>query len=311
MQTMTAVREAVPPTGTAHAPRLKTVIAFACIYLIWGSTYLFIRFAIETLPPLAMAGVRFLIAGAILYAWVALRGEAERPTSQQWWRAFVVGALLFLGGNGGVCWAEQTVSSGVTALFIAAVPFWIVLLGWVGDRKRPTARVLAGLALGFIGVGLLVAPHAGSSAVDPVGLGALLISSVCWASGSVLSPKLSRSKNHFQATAMQMIAGGVALLVAGAMVGEWRQAGHLHVSQRSLLSFTYLIFVGSLVGFSAYNWLLRTVSPAKAGTYAFVNPAVAVFLGWAVAGEAITTKTLLAGALIMTAVAVIVASRQR
>jgi drug/metabolite transporter (DMT)-like permease len=311
MRTSTAISERAPESRAAGTNPLKLAAAFACVYLIWGSTYLAIRFAIETIPPLGMAGARFLIAGAILYAWVAARGEAERPTAGQWARASALGALFFLGGNGGVSWAEQRVPSGITALFIASIPFWMVLLHWLLGRRRPAARILAGLALGLVGVGLLAAPGAGARGADPIGVAVLLLGSLSWAFGSILSPRLSHPKNHFQSTAMQMIAGGVALLVVGAALGEWRQAGHLDVSRRSLFALAYLILFGSIVGFSAYNWLLQNVSPAKVGTYALVNPAVAVLAGWAFAGEPITPKTLVAGAVILTAVGVIVAYRRR
>lgn len=291
--------------------RERLIIAFAAVYLIWGSTYLAIRFAIETLPPLLMAGIRFMIAGAILYSWTR-RSEASRPAPHHWRHATVIGGLLLLGGNGGVVWAEQRVPSGLTALLIATVPFWMVLLDWVRrDGVRPTGRVVLGLFLGFAGAGLLVGPgeFAGGGRVDLVGAGVLMLASLSWATGSLYSRRARLPESPLLTTAMEMLAGGVLLMVLGLLTGEGARLNLEGLSLRSLLSLSYLIVFGSLVGFTAYIWLLRHTTPTRASTYAYVNPVVAVILGWAVANEPLTARTLVAAAVIIPAVALIISQR--
>ncbi|HET9251181.1 MAG TPA: EamA family transporter [Candidatus Eisenbacteria bacterium] len=291
--------------------RWKIALAFACIYLIWGSTYLAIRFVVETLPPLGTAGVRFLIAGAGLYGWLAWRGEMRRVTLRHWKSAAILGSLFFLGGNGGVCWAETRVPSGLTALVIATVPLWIVGLDWVRPGgSKPKRWVLAGAALGILGVALLVSPGTAHEGIDPLGALVLLLASGSWALGTVTSRHLDHPGNHLTSTAMQMIGGGAALLLASAVTGEIADVSPSGVSSRSIAAFVYLILAGSLVGFSAYNWLLQVMPPATVGTYAFVNPGIAVLLGWAVAGEPVTGRILLAGGMIVVAVALIVTRRR-
>jgi drug/metabolite transporter (DMT)-like permease len=302
---------ATPATSGAPS-RLQLAVAFACIYVIWGSTYLGIRFAIETMPPLLMAGIRFLIAGALLCGWIALRGEARRPTRAQWGAAALLGTLFFLGGNGGVSWAEQRVPSGLAALFVATIPFWMVLIDWLrGSGTRPSARTVAGVAAGFAGVALLVGSRGTGAGVDRVGAAVLIVSPICWAFGSVISRRLAHPASHLQSGAMQMLAGGAALVLVGLATGEGARFKPDAVSSRSLLALLYLIFAGSIVAFSAYNWLLQATTPARVGTYAFVNPAVAVFLGWAMAGEAVGPATLIAGAFILTGVILIVSQGSR
>jgi len=299
----------VRSTGSEGASRLKLALAFACIYVIWGSTYLAIRFAIETMPPLLMAGIRFLVAGGLLYGWIAVRGEARRPTREQWSAAALLGVLFFLGGNGGVSWAEQSVPSGLAALLVATIPFWIVTIQWMRGQARPSARILTGVAAGFAGVGLLVAGKGPGAGVDPVGAVVLIFATFCWAYGSVISSRLPHPSSHLQSGAMQMLAGGAALCLVGLLTGEGARVHPAAVSGRSWLAFGYLIFAGSIVGFSAYNWLLHATTTARVGTYAFVNPAVAVFLGWALAGEPVGPNTLLAGAFILSGVLLIITSR--
>ncbi len=307
MRTATAERVEAP----AKANPLKLAIAFACVYVIWGSTYLAIRFAVETLPPLWMAGSRFLIAGALLYAWVSWRGRARRPTRAQWKASALLGGLFFLGGNGGVCWAEQRVPSGLTALLVATVPFWMVVLDWARrNGVGPSRRSVLGLVLGFLGVALLLGSGSGGR-VDPAGAAILLVATLSWAAGSIHSRYAPHPSNHLQSTAMQMVAGGILLLVAGVLRGEWAALDAAKLSLRSIASLAYLILFGSLVGFSAYNWLLQATTPARVSTYAFVNPIVAVFLGWALAGEAITPRTILAGTVIVLAVSLIIGNRAR
>lgn len=283
--------------------------ALAAVYIIWGSTYLAIRFAVATLPPFLMAGTRFLVAGAILYAWRRSLGFA-RPTGRQWRAAFVVGGLMLLGGNGGVVWAEQYVESGTAALIVATVPFWMVLLDWLRPGgSPPRAGVWAGILVGLGGVTLLLgSPDAGSRYV--AGWAVLVLASIAWSAGSIYSRGASLPA-PLLATGMQMLAGGALLLLAGLLAGEAGRVDPATVSARSILALVYLIVFGSLLGYSAYVWLLRVATPALASTYAYVNPAVAVFLGWLLAGERLTGRILLASAVIVGAVALITRGRRR
>lgn len=294
--------------GEARAPaRGRVIAAFAAVYLLWGSTYLAIRFAIETLPPLLMAGVRFLLAGGVLYAFMRLRGQPA-PERRHWKSAAVIGALLLVGGNGGVTLAERTVPSGVAALLVAMVPLWMVLLEWLRPGgTRPTGRVMVGLAVGFAGMVILVGPSqlAGAGAVHFGGAALVLVGSLAWSIGSIHARGATLPANAFVATGMEMICGGALLLVAGAARGELAGLDPAAFTGRSLAAFAYLVVFGSLVGFSAYIWLLGVSSPARVSTYAYVNPVVAVFLGWAMAGEALTARVLIAAAVIVAAVAVI------
>jgi drug/metabolite transporter (DMT)-like permease len=284
---------------------LRVAIALGAVYLIWGSTYLAIRFAIETIPPFLMAGARYLTAGALLYGWSRLRG-APRPSLAQWRPAAIIGALLLLLGNGGVVWAEQRLSSGLAALLISTEPLWIVLLVWQRDRaQRPGGRVIAGLLLGFIGLVLLVRPGSSSGGLDPLGVAAVLIASLSWAWGSIYSQRAKLPASPLLSTAMQMLCGGGLLLLAGTLTGEPARFALAEVSTRSLLSLAYLVVFGAIIAFTAYVWLLRSASAVLVSTYAYVNPVVAVLLGWAFAGEPITRGTLIAAAVILTGVALI------
>ncbi len=291
--------------------KLKLYSAFAALYVIWGSTYLAIRYAIETLPPLIMAGVRFLMAGAVLYTFLRVRGE-ERPSAAQWKAALIVGTLLLLGGNGAVVWAEQRVPSGIAALLVATLPLWMVTLESLRKGgKRPSAGVMAGLVLGILGLVILIGPGelAGGRRVDLLGAGVLLLGSFSWASGSIYSRSAPAPSNPFLASAMQMLSGGAALIFGGAIRGELAALDSFEPSLKSVLSFIYLVIFGSLVGFTAYIWLLRVSTPAKVATYAYVNPVVAVILGWALANEPLTSRTLMAAAVIVGAVALITTAR--
>jgi drug/metabolite transporter (DMT)-like permease len=297
---------------SARPSAAKVLAAFAAVYVIWGSTYLAILFAIETLPALTMAGARYLIAGVLLFGFLRLRG-AEMPKLRQWRSAAVVGGLLLLGGNGGVVTAELTVPSGVVALLVAVVPLWMVLLDWLRPRGvKPTARTWIGLFVGFAGMVLLVGPVevAGGGGVDPMGALLVGLASLSWAAGSIYSRGADLPRNPFVATGMEMIAGGALLLLAGLLRGEWAAVDVSAFSTKSLLSLGYLVTFGSLIGFTAYIWLLGVSTPARVATYAYVNPVVAVFLGWAFAGEAITPRVLLAAAVIIGAVAVITMGRR-
>lgn len=296
----------------APPPRWKVVAAFAAVYVIWGSTYLAIRFAIETMPPFLMAGVRFAIAGLMLYWWARGHG-AERPLRIHWKSATIIGALLLLGGNGGVVWAEQRVPSGVAALIVAIVPVWIALLEWRRPGgKRPGWQVTAGLASGTLGLLLLASPGKALGArVDLIGAGVLVIATLSWSVGSIKAKHSPLPSSPLLSTGMEMLMGGLCLIAAGIVTGEIPKVHLAEVSLRSGLAFTYLILFGSLIGFTAYLWLLKVGSPTRAATYAYVNPVVAVFLGWAMAGEAISLRTIIAMGVILGGVILITSSRPK
>jgi drug/metabolite transporter (DMT)-like permease len=301
--------------GVSRPARLQVILAFAAVYIIWGSTYLAIRFAIETLPPFLMAGVRFIVAGGVLYLWARHRG-AERPRPVHWRSAAIVGGFLLLGGNGLVVWAEQRVPSGLAALLVATTPLWMVLFDGLRRGERPSGWVLGGIAIGLVGVALLVGPGDVTGLVsgrgaDPSGALALLGASLSWATGSIYSRSAPLPAVPALGTAMEMLCGGAFLLILGLVAGQGTQIDLGAISARSFLAFVYLIVFGSLVGFTAYIWLLGVAPPAIASTYAFVNPVVAVWLGWALASEPVTSRTLLAMALIVAAVIVITAYRAR
>lgn len=297
---------AEPPTG-------KLLAAFAALYVIWGSTYLAIRFAIETIPPLLMAAARFLVAGSLLFLWARSRG-APRPTPRQWRDAAVVGGLLFVGGNGAVVVAEQWVPSGLVALLVASVPLWMVLVDWGwGSGDRPSARVASGLLLGFAGVGVLAgSPGAGAGgALEFFGAGLVVAGSLAWATGSIYARHADVPARPRLWVGMQMLAGGVLLLPVAVAAGELSRLHPGAVSLKSVLALVYLIVFGALVAFSAYIWLLGVSTPARVGTYAYVNPIVAMVLGWALAGEPLTFRSLLAGAIIVGSVVIITTEAPR
>jgi drug/metabolite transporter (DMT)-like permease len=289
------------------ASRRMLVLAFLGVYVSWGSTYLAIRFAIETIPPFSMAGVRFLIAGGVLYAFLRLRGE-RRPEPAHWASAALVGALLLGMGNGGVTWAEQRIPSGVAALLVAGTPAWMVLFDWLRPGgNRPGGAVVAGLALGGSGIVLLVGPGElmGGSGFDLLGAAVVLFGSMCWAFGSILSRSLRLPPSIMLLTAMQMIVAGALLTAVGVTSGEPGRLVWSEVSLLSLGALAYLIVFGSWIGFGAYLYLLRVTTAARASTYAYVNPAVAVLLGWALAGERVDARMLWAMLLIVGGVALI------
>jgi drug/metabolite transporter (DMT)-like permease len=275
--------------------RLRVALALATVYVVWGSTYLGIAVGIRTVPPFTLLAVRFLIAGVLLYAWAALRGAA-RPTRAHWVAATVSGGGLLLIGTGGVAWAEERVDSGVVALVVAVMPLWLALL----DRQRLSWRALLGLALGFGGVALLVGPGAGSFSWPAL---VVVFTSLGWAAASLYS-RAAPQPAPLLFAAMQMLTGGVLLFVAGALRGELSHLQRPTVSAGEAL--LYLIVVGSLIGFTAYSWLLRNARMSLIGTYAFVNPVVAVLLGWAFNNEGLSARTLAAGAVIVAGVALIV-----
>jgi drug/metabolite transporter (DMT)-like permease len=287
------------------------VLAFAAIYLIWGSTYLAIRFAVETLPPFLMLFARFFTAGAVMYLFLRWRGEG-RPKAREWGGAAVVGGLLLLGGTGAVGWAEQWIPSGLAALIVAIVPVWMVLLDWVGPAKRkPTGTVVAGLILGLVGVAVLVGPVdlSGSGRMQFIGSAVVVFGTLSWATGSVYGSRLPHPSSPWMSAALQMITGGLLLLAFGTAMGEWSRVDPGQMSARSLGALAYLVVFGSLIAFAAYVFLLRHEVAARVGSYAYVNPVVAVFLGWALAAEPVTGRTVMAAAIILTGVVLIVRHR--
>lgn len=299
--------------GRATPGPLAIWAGLITIYLVWGSTYLGIRVAIETIPPFLMAGVRFLLAGGLLYAVAIRRGdrEADRPTRGQWRDATIAAAFLLVGGMGLVAWGERTVASGIAALVVALMPLWLAVAGRVLFGQRLPALVLVGVGLGFAGVVLLAWPT-GADRIDPIGLVALVVSPLCWAIGSLYTAHRARQVHRpLVASAMQMLAGGVLLTIVGVASGELARVRLDTVSVDSILALGYLAIVGSLVGFTVYGWLLRSAPLSLIGTYAYVNPIVAVILGWLILGEPITARTVLAGAVIIAGVAVIVSARGR
>jgi drug/metabolite transporter (DMT)-like permease len=289
------------------------VPALLVIYVVWGSTYLAIRWGLETIPPFTMASGRYLVAGGLLLAWVKRRG-APRVAIRDLGPAFLTGGLMLLCGNGGVVWAEQRIASGLAALIVAVEPLFIVLLQATlpHERRRPSGRAFVGVALGVLGVVLLVGPvRPGGERVDPWGAAAVLFAAFSWALGSLLSRNFAPPASPLQATALQMLAGGVLLGCASGAAGEWTRFSPALVSGRSLAAVAYLVVFGSLVAFTAYVWLLRAASPALVSTYAFVNPVVAVFLGWLLAREEVGARTLVAAAVIVGAVVLITLAETR
>ncbi len=290
---------------------IKMIIAFSAIYFIWGSTYLAIAYAIETLPPFLMAGVRNLIAGGILMIWAFRQGPVIL-TLAHWKSAVIIGGLLFLCGNGGVVWAEQKVPSGIAALIISTIPLWMVVLNWIGhDKLHPGKRVLSGLALGFIGIIMLIDPGnvIDSLDIDLVGTIVIVVAAFCWSAGSLYARRAEMPKNHYASTAIQMLSGGILLLVFSMGVGEWQEFHIASISFKSLMAVLYLIGFGSLIAYSAYNWLLRNTTPAKLATYAYVNPVIAILLGWLLAGEPLSLRILFAALIILSGVILITAQQ--
>ncbi|MBA3947524.1 MAG: EamA family transporter [Herpetosiphonaceae bacterium] len=287
------------------------IAAFVAVYLIWGSTYLAIRVAVETLPPFLMAGARFLLAGLLLYGWTAARG-ASRPGRRAWIAAAIVGALLLLGGNGGVVWAEQRVPSSITALLVASEPLWIVLLDWLRPGgKRPQPLAALGVLLGFGGVALLIGPAVlqGSGTLSFISPLVIVLAALCWAAGSLYARSAPLPASGAQASAMQMLIGGFLLLLAGLGTNEMQRFASTTISLRSALAVGYLVIFGSLGAFTAYAWLVTHTTATRASTYAYVNPVVAVLLGWALLSEPVTPRTLVAAAIIIGSVVIITLSR--
>jgi drug/metabolite transporter (DMT)-like permease len=284
----------------------RLIGAFAAVYIIWGSTYLAIRFAVDTMPPFLMAGVRFLVAGTILYTFMASRGTPA-PRRIHWRSALIIGALLLLAGNGGVVWAEQHVPSGIASLLVAIVPLWIVLIDWFRPGgSRPGIPVMVGVLVGLAGIGLLViGGDESSQPIDILGIGSILIATICWAAGTFYARRAPLSSSSLQTTAMEMLCGGALLLLVGTVTGEWGRLDIAKISLTSVVAVVYLIVFGALVAYTAYTYLINHAAPARAATYAYINPVVAVFLGWLFRGEPLTIRTVVAAAIIIGSVVII------
>jgi drug/metabolite transporter (DMT)-like permease len=293
------------PTSQLPPPRALVVAAFLTIYLVGGSTYLAIRVAVETIPPFLMAGARFLIAGLLLFGWLRLRGTPA-PTSAHWRTGVIAGILLLLGGNGLVVWAEQTVSSGLASLLIALAPVWFALLEWLRPGgSRPTRRTLLGILVGLGGVLLLVTSRNSThthGALHFSGVLALICAGLLWAAGSLYTRHGAKVPSPWMNSAVQMICGGIALLIVSGLLGEALRFNSARLSPRSLAAFVYLIVLGSWVGFSAYVWLLKVSTPARVATYAYVNPVIAVFLGWMLLDEVVNARMVGAALVIIAGV---------
>lgn len=293
-----------------HHQQLKPVsfssilLALSLVYVIWGSTYLAIRVAVETFPPFLMAALRFLAAGPLLYGWMRIKGE-EKPRLLHWRSALIIGTLLLACGNGGVVWAEQTVPSGLAALFVSVIPLWMFFFDWIRPNgKKPHMKIILGALLGLIGLVILIGPSQFYS-VKSMGHGTLvlLLAPITWGFGSVYSKRAPLPSSPFLATAMEMICGGVVLLLMSIVSGETHQFSFHSVSRNSWLCLLYLIVLGALVGFTAYIWLLKNASISIASTYAYVNPVVAVILGWIFLDEKLSTQIICGGVVILIGVA--------
>ena len=294
--------------------RSLVIIAFAALYIIWGSTYLGIRFAIDSIPPFLMAGGRFLLAGMIMYA-IAWSQGIGKSSWANWRTSLIIGACLLLGGNGGVTISEQYIDTGLAALIVAIVPIYMVLLGWMsGKAPKPPPIIWFALAGGFLGVAILFGPalqFASNHGRNPaIGISILLVTSFIWSAGSLYSRAAKHAASPFLTAAQQMICGGMLLLLAGIVTGELPRLHPRSISISSSVAFIYLVLIGAVVGYTAYIWLLRHCEPAKVATYAYVNPIVAVLLGAVFAGEKITMRTLIAGCLIIGSVALVITGQQ-
>ena len=300
----------ITKTGVNRSPVLL-IAAFAAVYIFWGSTYLAVKYAIETLPTFLMAGARFVTAGSILLVWARFSKDYEPPKLSHWRTTIIVGTLLLVGGNGCVVFAEHYISSSLAALLVATEPFWIVLLSWLWLKgARPNWKVALGLAIGFFGVWLLINGQAANDAADTssmqlIGAIALLAAALSWATGSLYGLRAPVPKSSLLTAGMQMFSGGLILFLVSLLTGEWSSFNVSEVSNNSWFGLAYLIVFGSLVGFTAYSWLLKNAQPAMVATYAYVNPVIAVFLGWLIAGESFTGQMLVGAGVIVGSVALI------
>jgi drug/metabolite transporter (DMT)-like permease len=298
--------------GTVHVSRWKTVAAFAVIYLVWGSTFLAIRVGVREVPPFVLAGMRFVAAGILLYGWMRLKGTAS-PTLREWGAATVVAVPIFAGDYGLVFWAESRVPSGITAVMMATIPVLMALSEILFLKtQRLTARLALALAVGIVGVGVLVSHSAsfGDAPVDRWGALALIVAAVSWSIGSAITRKLPLPANKAMSSGAQMLVGGVLLTLIALMLGEFRGLHLQAVSAEAWLALAYLIGAGSILAFTAYVWLIHHESPTKVGTYAYVNPVVAVILGYFLGGETVGLRTIIGTALVLVSVVVITTAKK-
>jgi drug/metabolite transporter (DMT)-like permease len=300
--------------------RSALIAAFVAIYLIWGSTYLGIRIAVETMPPFLMIGARFLVAGAIVTGFIALR-RGLRVTAAQWRDNAIIGGLLCLGGTGLVSWSEEKIPSGITTLIISASPVFIVLMDWVayayfkdGQRgTKPTPIIFLGLALGITGLAVLVGPDvfAGAGGLDPWRVTGLIAATLFWGAGMMYMRYARNPLESFTASGIQMMCGSLWLLLAGIVSGEFSRLNLDAITARSFGAWCYLVVFGSLIAFSAFTWLMKHSTPARVSTYAYVNPIVAVFLGWLILQEPVSPRIFVAAAVIIAGVAIITVAKNR
>lgn len=283
--------------------KVRIWVALATIYVVWGSTFLAIAVVVRDLPPFLSMAMRHLAAGGILFAWLWFRRRGElRLGRREWGAAFIFGGLLFLVGHGGLAWAQQEVPSGIAALLVGTIPLWFAILAWVALGEKLGGRALLGLALGFAGLALLVDPT-GEEGARPLGAAVIVLGAFAWAAGSIWSRRLPLPGDTLLSAAMGMLAGGMLLAVVGSLGGE---LDDVHLTPEAVAATAYMVVVGSLIGFSAYVWLLKVAPASTVSTYAYVNPVIAVLLGWAFNDEVITTRTVLAGAAIVVGVALMV-----
>lgn len=308
-------------SASSTPSRFALILGFATIYLVWGSTYLAIKIAVETMPPFLMASGRFLLAGALIAGFIALT-RGFHATARQWRDNALIGALLLLGGNGLVSWAEQKIPSGIATLIISIGPVFIVLLDWAvqgifkdGQRgSRPNLATFAGLALGMIGLGLLVGPdvlRTGPEGLDPMRIIALVFACLFWSIGSIYTRYATKPAEPFTGAAIQMLTGAVWLFGVSLVCGELTDLNVAAISARSMMAWFYLVVFGSLIGFTTFVWLMKHSTPSRVATYAYVNPIVAVFLGWQFAGEELSSRILVASAVIIAGVATITVAKNR
>jgi drug/metabolite transporter (DMT)-like permease len=289
--------------ATGRAYSIQLALAFTAIYLVWGSTYLAIRYAVETIPPLVTAGIRHSIAGTILFAWAYARGF--RPTRAHWISGFVLGALFFLVGHGTLHWAEQYVGSGLAALLIATEPMFILVLAWSMGQQKISRISALGLGLGVLGVAVLTGAELSVKGSSLLGLLAVLAGSFSWSAGVAISPKLKLPTDALGRTALPTLCGALMLLAAAGLTGEFHSTHWASISMKSLLGLGYLIVFGSIIAFTSYTWLLQRCPPALVATHTYANPVVAVFLGWLLASEALTMRVVLASIAILAAIVLI------
>lgn len=289
-------------------PAWKIAVAFTALYVIWGTTYLAIGMMVKTIPPYLGAGSRFLVAGALLYAFLRLMG-VPRPTVRQWGWAGLAGLLLLVGGNGSIVWAQKTVPSGITSVIVATEPLWIVVLGWLFFKgSKPTFLEWAGILGGLAGIVLLVGPSlfAHGRQIDPFGATLLVFAAISWSFGALVSRHANLPESAPMSMGMEMTVAGVLMLFLALPKGDWAGFALSAVSRTSFLGWLYLVVFGSWCGFVAFFFVMRHCRPSRAATYAYINPVIAVFLGWLVAGEPLTARVLASAAIILVSVAVVV-----